>query len=305
MKSTAPADYSFAGNYFADWLLRPNTSFGLQIADIALIYAEALFFNFIFTSTQLFDRNTHIPALIFITLSSCFGEWMAFNVETIARLFLLLSMYNLFALSSNELSRENIFYTSLYLSLGCLFYFPMIMFLPVILLGLFIRSYSIRDFILILAGFLFPFYVMGIGFYYKGKLMDYLHYLERMFTPKSLLFDLSAPEIAFLAFILFLALYGYYLLRKDSEYNVIKKGRMFNLVVLYLCLVIIATPFILNNQMNYLRALIVPATVFTARIFDRDSLNYFYIALFVILLAGIVFFQMEYFGLVSIPGVKF
>ena len=305
VKASAPVDYSFAGMYFAEWLVRPHITFWMQAVDMIILFGEALFFNFIFTSNRLFSRSTHIPAFIFITLSACFGDWMVFSVETVARLFLLLSLYNLFALYEHDLSRENIFYTSLYLSIGCLFYFPVIVFLPIILGGLFIRSYSIRDFMLILIGFLFPFYVMGIGFYYKDKLTDYLLHLQKIFTPKTLLFDLSVAEISFLAFILFLSAYGYVLLRGDSEYNVIKKGRLFNLILIFLLIVILAAPFILNHQMSYLRLLIIPVSVFAARIFDRESLNYFQIGLFCLLIGGIILFQAGYLGLISVPGMEF
>ncbi len=305
IKASAPVDYSFAGLYFAEWLVRPHITFWMQFIDILTLFWEAIFFNYIFTSNRLFSRSTHIPAFIFITLSSCFGDWMVFNVEMVARLFLLLSLYNLFALFEKDLSRENIFYTSLYLSIGCLFYFPIIVFLPIILGGLFFRSYSLRDFLLILIGFLFPFYVMGIGFYFKNMLKDYLFHLAKIFTPKTLLFDLSIAEMSFLIFILFLAIYGYILLRADSEYNVIKKGRLFNLVLIYLLIVIAGAPFILNHQLSYLRLLILPVSVFASRIFDRDNLNYFQIALFCVLAAGILFFQADFFGIIQVPGIEF
>jgi hypothetical protein len=305
VKAAAPVNYSFAGLYFADWLLKQHTTFSLQMLDIGLIYAEALFFNFILSSNQLFDKQTHIPALLFITLSSCFGEWIVFSVESVARLFIILSMYNLFALSRNELSRENIFYTSLYLSLGSLFYFPTIIFLLVVLVGLFIRSYSIRDFVLILIGFLFPFYFIGIGFYYQDKLKDYLLYLAKVFTPQSFVFDLSIAQLFFLLFVLFLAAYGFYKLRTGPQYKSIKQRRMFNLIVMYILLILLSAPFIVGGQLSYLRMLILPASVFAARIFDRDKLKYYHQLLFAVLIVGLIFFQAGYFNLIHIDKIRF
>lgn len=300
-----PANYSFLGREVMDWLIHKEPVWLLQLIDIFLVFGKGVFLNFILTSSGLFPRRTFVPALIFITLTSFFGEWIEFSVESLARPFILLSLYNLFALSRNELSRDNIFYTALYTSIACLFYFPSVVFLLVVLVGLFIRSYSVRDFILVIVGFIFPFYFIGIYYYYKSHLLDYLYNLEKIFITSGFALNLGFAQLVGILFILFLSGYGYLKLRGDEDYKIIKVRRLSRLLTLYMALTLLVTPFIMIEKLNYLQLFIVPASVYTARVFDRDNLKFYHQLLFISLLAALVVFQLSYFGIINLGSFKF
>lgn len=300
-----PAMVPIPGNSFAGRFLYHNiplqswSAVFPQLADILLIITEAIFFNFILTINGLFDRHTFVPAMVFITFSSIFPQWVAYDVATIASVFILLSLYNLFRLADKDLSRNNIFYTSLYIGIASLFYFPATLFIAIILIGLLTRSYILRDFLLIVIGFILPFYFIGIWFYYQGDLDNYINILLSVFRTKYTLFYISTPELIFLAFAIILSIAGFFVWFSSSEYKVIKQRRLMNLFIFYFIISALATPAINSDKFIYLKTLMLPASVFAARFFDAKNLRFYHHILFVLLLGGIVFFQLVYFKVIG------
>lgn len=292
---------SLAGKFlYQNIALQKWSAFLPQLADILLTIAEAIFLNFILTINGLFDRQTFVPAMVFITFSSLFPQWIAYDVATIASLFILLSLYNLFRLADKDLSRNNIFFTSLYIGLASLFYFPATLFILIILIGLLTRSYIVRDFLLIAIGFVLPFYFIGIWFYYQGGLQNYIGLLFSVFKERYTLFYINTPQLIFLLFIFVLSITGFLIWFSGPGYKVIRQRRLMNLFIFYFIIALFATPAVNSDKIVYLKALMMPASVFAARFFDAAKLRFYHHILFALLLAGILFFQLIFFGVFKV-----
>jgi hypothetical protein len=271
----------------------------LQGLDILFIYLQAMVLNFTFTYNGIFDRKTFVPALIFITLSSLLGPWVGADLQTVAQFFLLISFFSLFTLTGQEISRENIFYTSLFLSFGSLFYFPVAFFLILLIPVLFIRGYSILDILLLLMGFVLPYYFIGIAYYYENRLPEYLDFVRQIIIIEPLtLPDMNYGEMAFVAYAVLLALAGYAAMRADRELLIVKQRRLAFTLLAYLGLVIVAAPFVNGSKMIYFQMLVLPCTVFIAKLFDRRRLRIFHYLAFAVLALGALFMQLYYLKIV-------
>jgi hypothetical protein len=118
----AQGNNSFLAPYILSFLERHHAAlWGLELADILIVFVTALLLNFLLSAYSIIERSSFVPALIYIILTSSFGAWVTVHPETLASLFVLMSLYNLYMLSGKEIGREHIFYTSLYLSIGSLF----------------------------------------------------------------------------------------------------------------------------------------------------------------------------------------
>ena len=295
-----PEDSAFLSPYFANWIHDNHISaLTLQIIDIFLIYIEAIMLNFILATNKIFAFNSFVPAMVFITISSLFGEWVEASAQTVAQLFLLISMMNLFSIYEKEYSRENIFYSSLFLSIGSLFYFPVALFLPIILAGVLFRSLSFADFALILVGFVLPYYFIGIEQYYHGSLDGYMYFLQSHFyinaNPNV---DLSIPQALMLVYFFLLVIWGYLSLRRDREFKIIKHRRLVLIVLGYFILSALAGPFIAGSKLLYLQCTVLPGAIFVTKIFSKEHLRVYHQILFLILFLGAILFQLEYLGIV-------
>jgi len=295
-----PPEGAFLSPYIIDWIKANHISvFALQLSDIILIYLEAIILNFILTANSIFVRNSFIPAMVFITLSSLFGEWIEGSAQTIAQFFLLLSMMNLFAITGKETSRESIFYTSLFLSIGSLFYFPVALFLLVIITGLLLRSLSFADLILILIGFILPYYFIGVGIYYFGNLQDYLYFLEMHFYINTkFAIDISLMQELMLLYLLILVIYGYMSLQQDREFKIVKHRRLVLIVLGYFVISALAGPFISGSKLLYMQLIVLPATIFVSKIFNAEKLKFYHHILYLVLFFGSLAFELDYLNIV-------
>ncbi|RYD72844.1 MAG: hypothetical protein EOP53_21215 [Sphingobacteriales bacterium] len=294
-----PGADSFIGPFAVNEIkLNQIPEFYLQIADVVLIYLQAIFLNLTLTSNNVFER-TYIPAFIFITLAGLFGAWQAADLQTVAQLFLLVSIFNLFQLTGKEISRENIFYTSLFLSIGSLFYFPVTLFLLIILVVLVVRLYNFFEVLLLLVGFVLPYYFIGIGFYYQDALPQYFRFLQHvvLFNP-NLSPDMAYVELGMMVYLLLLIFWGYFYIRADSNFKIVKQRRLVFILLGYTALTILVAPFVSSNKLIYLQMICVPATVFISKIFDRDKVGILNQVLFYLLFFGAVFFELYYLRIV-------
>ncbi|MGZ5244889.1 MAG: hypothetical protein ACXWEY_15575 [Bacteroidia bacterium] len=295
-----PGSDSFLGPFVIDLInINKIPTLYLQIADVLLIYLQAIFLNLTLSTNNVFERNTYIPAFVFITLTGLFGAWQAVDLQTIAQLFLLISIYNLFMLTGKEISRQHIFYTSLFLSIGSLFYFPVSLFLLIILVVLVVRSYSFFEVLLLLVAFTLPYYFIGIGFYYQDALPQYFRFLENvvLFNP-NLSPDMDYIELGMIIYLLLLIIIGYFYIRLDSNFKIVKQRRLVFILLGYTALTILVAPFVSSNKLIYLQMLCVPATIFISKIFDRDRLGWLNQVLFYLLLFGAIFFELYYLRIV-------
>jgi hypothetical protein len=291
-----PPEGAFLSPYIADWIKANGiSSYSLQLIDILLIYIEAIILNFILTSNNIFTRSSFVPAMIFITLSSLFGEWIDGSVQTVAQFFLIISLFNLFRITGKEPSREGVFYTSLFLSIGSLFYFPLALFLLVIIVGLFLKSFSIADLLLILIGFILPYYFIGIGIYYSGNIGNYIHFLEQLFYIRPIPnIDISLTQELMLIYLLILVAYGYLLLQRDREFKIVKHRRLVFIVLGYFILSSLAGPFIAGSKLLYLQLIVLPGSIFVSKIFNSGRLVVWHHILFLILFFGLWAFELDY-----------
>jgi hypothetical protein len=295
-----PPAGSFLSPYIANWIQSNNISnFSLQLADILLIYFEAIILNFILTANNIFTRSSFIPAMIFVTLSSLFGEWIKGSAQTVAQLFLLISLMNLFSITGKDPSRENVFYTALFLSIGSLFYFPVSLFLVVIILGIILRSLSFADLMLVLIGFLLPYYFIGVGAYYTGALPDYLHFLQmHLYINLSPAIDISIAQEIMLLYILVLVVFGYFQLQADREFKIVKHRRLVLIVLGYFILSALAGPFIAGSKLLYIQLIVLPATIFVSQIFSTSKLKIWHHLLFLVLFFGVVSFELDFLNII-------
>jgi hypothetical protein len=297
----APPGGAFLSPFIVDWIKANNIStFALQLADILLIYFEAVILNFILTANNIFVRSSFIPAMVFITLSSVFGEWIKGSAQTIAQLFLMISLLNLFSITGKEPSREGVFYTSLFLSIGSLFYFPVALFLLVIIVGLFMRSFSLADLLLVLIGFAIPYYFIGLAIYYTGNINDYLHFLEAHFYINAIpAIDMSITQELMLIYLLALVIIGYMMLQRDREFKIVKHRRLVFIVLGYFVLSALAGPFIAGSKVLYLQLIVLPASIFVSKIFNSSRLRIWQHVLFLVLFISLWAFQLDFLNILT------
>lgn len=262
---------------------------------ILLVYAQALLVNHIHTRFQLTERQTFIPGFLFITVTSLLPASLILTPVMLSYLFVLLAIRELFLLPLSNITSERLFYTSFFLGISAMLYWPATIFLAVVLVGLILFARAgWREIAIILIAFVMPFYFLGIYFYYQDRLFEYTTLLRSVFPELNLTMDFSLMEWTLIGYIVLLLIYGYFEIHKNSGSYVIKLKRYYSHTQYSLLILLIPVLFIQGEKLFYLYFFSFPVTVFLVPLFNRDKPGWFRTALFLLLILSAAYFQWQY-----------
>lgn len=146
-----------------------------------LVVAQAFLFNSITEKHELFGKSSYLPALVYIIFFSFTPDALHLHPLLFANFFILLSVDALLNMYRKPNAIGQSFESGLFIAIASLFYFPSILLLLFLLVGLFImRPFSIREFILVVLGFVFP-YVYVIVYYFFIDKLDYLWFNKAIY----------------------------------------------------------------------------------------------------------------------------
>ena len=146
-------------------LIGSNALIGVIFAFI-LVLIEAFLFNFILIKNELVPKNTLIPAVVYIILSSHSASLLHLHPALIANLFIIIILFNLFQVYAEEDAYGKIFNSGFLTAVASFFYFPVFYFIVFIWFTFIVyRLYKWRDWLIPFTGlitayiFLFTYYL--------------------------------------------------------------------------------------------------------------------------------------------------
>ena len=169
-----------AFTYFLVVGLFGKSVLALNILGMFLNFFLAVILNDLANRNKIFEQNTYLPAFVFILLSSMHNIFSAFSPTQIGTLFVVLALGNLFGhIEFRAKQDEQIMNIGLYLGVAALFYFPLIMFVPIILaLFIIFTSTRTRRYFLFILGSLLP---LAFAFCYYWVMADESAFFSRNF----------------------------------------------------------------------------------------------------------------------------
>ncbi|TVQ42409.1 MAG: hypothetical protein EA362_13245 [Saprospirales bacterium] len=207
----------------SNWLETMNLNYPISSAFlfVLLIFIQAILINRMSIIFRMGNEIALFPGLIFILLTSFFPAFQILSGLIIGQFFLILALYNLFDIYNRHKDNGYLFNCALWLALASLIYFPFIIFIPVMIIGGFVlKSLRMVDFLLMINGFIVPYFLTGTYFYLKGDLVGFISsYLKPEFGLQFPIFPLTVelliPLMLIVASILIVLLnFQYYTSRK-------------------------------------------------------------------------------------------
>lgn len=165
-----------------EMITRPIASFPFLNVLLAflLVVGEAFLLNFIVNENQIVKTSTFIPALMYICYMSNDLEKLTLNPTIFANLFILFAIYKLSSSYRKDVAFSEAFDTGFLFSIAFFFYFPTLILLPLIIVGLILfRPFNWREWVISLLGFLLPF-IFVVSYYFWFDKLDVLIY-EKFF----------------------------------------------------------------------------------------------------------------------------
>lgn len=168
------------------------------IASGLIIFLQALLLNYIVSQHSILHRDTFLPGLFFILLNSFYPQQAELTPQLISNTFIILLFQRLCFLYESQKPLLLVFDAGMYLGLGILFNYDLLVFLPFILISVVIfTSFNIRYLIISILGILVPLYFTAIMFYLYDDLNELIFYVKQSFE-KQLLKTFNTSIIQFI-----------------------------------------------------------------------------------------------------------
>lgn len=136
------------------FILFGNSTTPYQIISIILVLFQAVIFNNMFLKNKAFNKNTYVPALMYVLFMNLSFDFFTLPPILMAMTFILLAINNLFKNIKNQSKDEIFVEIGLYLGIATLFFLPSVCYFLVTVFSLLIyTNFIFRKMILLVYGY--------------------------------------------------------------------------------------------------------------------------------------------------------
>jgi hypothetical protein len=157
-----------------------NVTWLSPLIGLILVISEAFLLNYIVNENEVLAKQSYLPALFYIIFMSNNKAMLTLHPLLFGNLFILFAVHKLLSSYRKDNAFSQAFDAGMLISVATLFYFPFIVFLPLLGVGLIIlRPFSWREWLISFLGAAIP-YLFVITYYFWYDILDYLFY-DKMF----------------------------------------------------------------------------------------------------------------------------
>jgi hypothetical protein len=276
---------------FYEMLAGPVSNIWLNvILALIIIIAEAFLLNYIVNENEILTRPSFLPAVLYIIFMSTNKAMFILHPLVFGNFFLMIAIHRLLISYRKEKAFAHFFDAGFLISIASLFYFPYMVFFPVLAAALVIlRPFNWREWIISLCGVIIPYILVGTIYYLRNTL-DYLLYDKMFFYfTRQLHFDNLSGSFYFtnsvqLSILILASARLFTGLNTGSQKT--KKGIVLLIWVLLAGIASIAITR--ETSTSCFAALSIPAAVFYAHYFMNLKRNWLAEVLFLLFVGSII-----------------
>lgn len=272
----------------------PNPYLWSLIITTTLVFLQAVFINYIVASQGILYKNTFLPGLFYTILNSLFFLQNELTPQLISTTFVLFLFQRLCYLYQSPNQLLVVLDAGLYLGVGVLFNYDLLLYLPFILISVIIfTSFNVRYLIITLIGILVPLYFMTVYFYSINRFDDFMKYTILSFGSKYLK-PIETNWINLIPWAIFLPItaVSVFTLQQNFFRNKVKTRRIIQCIYLMLVFGIIGLFFENLSYMYAMSYLAVPLSIIVAYYFISNKRFWLKEALFVTLVILAFYYQL-------------
>jgi len=236
------------------------------LLSMVLLFTQALGINRIVNRFHLLPRNSFLPAMSYLLITTFFKQWNIFSAALLVNSLMLWALPLMISLYSRDSARDTIFNIGMITGIAALVYFPAIIFLLLIWTTLVItRPFRPAEWVIAVLGLVCPFYFLSAFLFLTGRLNVLL---------KIPFAGLSYPRLpqeylalASMALILLLFAYSLYRLQQQYYKMLIQVRKAWTILLAYILVAIIASFINKAFSINMWIMSMVPFAIFTANAF--------------------------------------
>ena len=287
-------DFSGASPLF-QWVLNLGSPFFSTAIALLIIVISGLILNDVINKNQIFNRNTFLPALLYLMFMSAIKEHQVLSPIVISNLFWILAFKRLFNIYSQAPCKKEVFDATVLMLFGGLFYFPSILMVALVWIALKIfRPFVWREWVL-------PFFAFTIfGLYWIVALvwgsmlnnwLSYFTFDTEQYS--SINIAISWPYYILLGVVFVLVIFSGYNMSRQYKASSLRFRKIifFFLFILFLSITIVSLVKHFSNENIYVLVGAVPLSLLITFYFNYAKKEWlsqlFFYAMFISILVNI------------------
>ncbi|SFG61647.1 DUF6427 family protein [Pedobacter insulae] len=288
-------DFEFLEPYTKLLVQIPSASALAPIVNVTiavmLVIIQAVLFNTIVNRHNLLGKPTYLPALLYVTTSGLFLQFLIISPPLICNFILIWIMDKLLKLGKSGNGMMMMFDIGMLIALGTLIYFPFIVLLVMLWLSLLLyRSFNWREWVSGLIGFLTIFFFLAVFYYWNDNIGQFFQIWKPLVNkfPSSLQINYNDYVVLLpLALIMVLAALQ---LWENFFRSFISTRKAFQMLFFMFIVSLISFYTKPDFRVYHFLLCVPPGAVLLAYYFSNAKKRWFYESLFAILAISIQYF---------------
>ncbi len=263
---------------------------------LALLFTiiQGLIINKIINTYNIIGKPTSLPALLFITLSSLFPQFVILSPPLLCNFLLIWIIGKLLNIYQSLEVRFIMFDIGMIIAFGTLIYFPFIAILPILWVSLLIlRPFVWREWIMGIIGFLVIFFFLGV-FYFWNDSLDrfYQIWLPLTTTTFNTNFHINMYDYLVLLPVMIILLIGIFQLQQNFFRSAIQIRKAFQLFFFLLLLALLSFHLKSNFHIYHFLLCVPTASILASYFFLNEKRRWLYESLYFVLIGFIICLQL-------------
>ncbi|GAA4903156.1 DUF6427 family protein [Mucilaginibacter defluvii] len=261
-----------------------------------LVFIQALLLNTMVNYFNLLNKPSYMPALMYITVSALFTPFLRLSAPLICNFLVIWLMYKLFSLYKGTEVKSTCYDLGLIVALGSLIYLPFSwIFLVVFIAIIIFRPFNWREWAAVIIGYATVFFFLAVVYFYNDRLNRFSSIwlpLGGKFPTSISINNYTYVLLVPVAVILVLSVYK---LQQGFFKSYVHIRKSFQLLVAYFLVAGLAFYVKTEFQLNHFLLCAIPVAITFAYYFLHATSRWFYETLYLLLVAGIIYFQFNTF----------
>jgi hypothetical protein len=256
-----------------------------------LIFIQAILFNRVINNHGLLNKPNYLPALLYITGASLFMPFLVLSPTLVSLFLLIWAMDKFLKMGKSPGAIMIMFDIGMIIGVATLIYFPFIVMLLLLWLSLLLyRSFSWREWISGLIGFLTIFFFLAVFYYWN----DDIHLFYKIWLPLAnkfpSVFKINYNDYLVLVPVLIMMILAMIQLRENFFRSFISTRKAFQLLFFMFLLGIVGFYTKPDFVLSHFLLCVPPGAVLLAYYFSNATKRWFYESLFLVLVIAIQYF---------------
>ncbi len=270
----------------------------LIVISLLFVVLQAFFLTNVINKQGVLRETSHLPALLYVVLMSCFPEQLSFNPLLFANFFIIVFLNSIFNFYRSDTAVFEVFNAGVFIGLASLFYWPCLFLFPLTMASLFVlRPFNMREWAVSFLGVLLPFVFFGAVLFWLDMLSvnSIKSILEPLYRVQ---FSTSYNGTyiiltAILAIILIASLWRFS--RDLNNFAKLRARKFLAIIVWFFLFAALSYLVASKNSMIGLSFLAIPLSVIISNYFLSLKNQLLAELVFLLLLAAVIYNQVLYF----------